>query len=193
MPAPRRFAVLVTVTSALWKSGPFFEVRTYGEGVDPMGRGYRNRCLAVYNDHNEPVREAWGRLGRLILSLMAEDVIFTGKMFYRHATKEWLDINSRISPISPNSFQPWDTSEAGRGPNYTTYLTYKEIVKYARSRPVKADDGREYRFLTTRLPMPRRGTPRHKIYMEAARMMRTSVDYQDLLRAQTMLQDCLNA
>jgi len=193
---PRRFAILAAAKNVPRWDGPFFEVRVYSEGYNPRGKGHQRRCVNIYNEHNDcsngfdHVRYAWGRLGRLILSLMTEGVTFIGKNFYEHANDEWIDLNSKVLL---NSFGPTkEAVEIGKHPGFVSYTTHKEMTAEARSY-IENDYGKLVRFFTTRIPPPKRGTIVYDIYKKAMRVIRTSCDNKKLSRALRELRGILNA
>jgi len=193
---PKRFAILIEAKNVPRWKGPFFEVRVYSEGDDPRGVGHQQRCISIHNEHNdcnngfEHIRYAWGRLGRLILSLMTEGVTFIGKNFYDHANDEWIDLNSKVSL---DSFGPTkEAVEMGKHPGFVSYTTHKEMDAEARSF-VEDDMGKFIRIFTTRIPAPRKGTATYDTYKKAKRVIRTSCDNKKLSRALRELRGILNA
>lgn len=63
---------IVGVPSRSWKWGHRCEVRVHRIGVDPKGRGYHERCEAVYGDYDARYRGARSALGQKLAELRAD-------------------------------------------------------------------------------------------------------------------------
>ena len=68
-------ATIVDVKSGSWKWGIRCEVRVHRADVDPKGRGYRDRCEAVYGDLNRRHTGPRSEFGQLLQRLREEGVL----------------------------------------------------------------------------------------------------------------------
>jgi len=63
---------IVRIPQRSWRWAWRCEIRVHHADVDPYGRGYRDRCLAVYGDYDARHRGPRSRLGRAIADIKRE-------------------------------------------------------------------------------------------------------------------------
>ena len=67
---------LQRVPQRSWKWGVRGEIRVHRPGVDPCGRGYRDRCIEIYPEVDLRYQGPRSRTGRIIQTLESRGATF---------------------------------------------------------------------------------------------------------------------
>ena len=71
---PQLVATVVGIPQRGWRWGRRCEVRVHALGVEPRGRGYRDRCVEVHGDYDSRYRGPRSALGQLLARMRARGI-----------------------------------------------------------------------------------------------------------------------